>query len=399
MSKSNFLLISLFIPISSFGFYVSEYFISCLLIMVLIVFINQRIIINRKNFLIITLIFLIWFFSSFLRYPLNSYIPSLIITIALIIFASLKVQNIDSLKYYKLSYFFIILLSISELLFNNLNLNLFENFSEIFDRKGGSSYINNFKRLRAGFPEPSTMGLSLLLYYFIFNIYEEKKIIPIFYRYSCIVLILLTFSSSAIIGLIFFHLINILWNIKSIFIYKIKVNKNSLWNLFAIFLLIIFIFFVFFDETFEAIEKIFLIKDVFNLQINQGSAWHRVYSLIIPIEFIFNADFYNKIFGVGFSNFSEYIINYFNDSSSFSDGNLTSIYSSLLISNGLFGITIFIYFIALLTKGNDKLQSFQFFIIISLIFLSFGDLTSPLFWSMILITRTMLENCNRYTNL
>jgi hypothetical protein len=134
---------------------------------------------------------------------------------------------------------------------------------------------------------------------------------------------------------------------------------------------------------------------------------YRSNSIILGVEFIREAGWSDKILGLGFFNYDNYIINKYIsylgfEHSGFRKGMPGNVHAALLISIGLVGYILFIQFFWYATKCKDFFYHLQLFLVIMLTYLKFGNLTDPLFPALVVITRALIYTvdskvkCNAY---
>ena len=383
------------IPFSAFGFYFGQFLFSVLLIP--LVLINSLNIIKlrfkKKIFIHFVIFFIICFFSGISRFSLETFLLPLLVFFFLIFMFSGTLQIRKPKKYIIISFLVLSVYCFFELFVGLISNDLMFEIEKFLNIKGSTTTYRDIRRLRGGFLEPSVMGLALNFYLMMFlNLTFSNKRNKILIYLLCIFWIVMTFSSAGYAGLLInllFFIFSRLKNLK----FEPKLNLKSLYT----FLLSIIIVFVaynnFFAPIYKAFEKIILIPEVILSGNVAGSVGYRINSLIVAPQFIFEANFFEKLFGTGFSNYSEYLISRFGDNefSGFYDGSIGNIFSAILLSTGLLGFFSFILFLKNVLSLKNKLVHLQFILITLLSLIGFGDLTSPWIWSIIFLTKMTLQ--------
>ena len=156
----------------------------------------------------------------------------------------------------------------------------------------------------------------------------------------------------------------------------------------------------FFAPIYKTLEKLTLIPDVILNGNITGSVGYRINSLIVAPMYIQEADFYGRMLGTKFSNYSDYIITNYghNEFSGFYDGSIGNIFSAILLSTGLLGFFSFLFFMKEAIYIQNKLTHMNFIFLVIMALISFGDLTSPWVWIIIYTTKISLENIYKYEN-
>jgi len=395
---SLILVLFLTIPFSAFGFYYQSFLISISLLPLIII--NFICILNgifNKKLIIYYLLFIsICFFSSFVRHPIESFLPPLIIlTFLLLPFTTaLKLKNLQ--KYMIYSFAILSVYSLLELIIGSYSNEIMFNIENSLNLKGSTTTYRGIRRLRAGFLEPSVFGLALNFYLLVFiYIKSLNNRFKIFLILLCIFWIILTFSSAAYVALMLNLIFFIYLKLRTIK-FSFKLSLRSILSLFSLVLIIAFSVQNFFEPIYKAFEKILLIPEVIILGNITGSVGYRINSLIVAPIYIIEAQLFEKFFGTGFSNYSEYLISKFgnNEFSGFYDGQIGNILSAILLSTGLLGFISFILFIKRALYINNKIMNIHLLILSLITMIGFGDLTSIWIWSIFFLTVKTLKEIN-----
>ena len=384
------------IPFSAFGFYLGPLLFSISFIPVFIINILtiSKFKLKKSLFIKYLIFFTICFFSSYYRHSFSSFLPALIV-FSFLLFPFLSTYRFSNTeKYIKISFIFLSIYCFFELMVGILSTDIMFEIEKALNIQGSTTTYRGIRRLRGGFLEPSVMGIALNFYLMIF-VYSKtlKSKVKIFYVIVNIFWIILTFSSSAYAALIINITFFIIIKLKNLNL-NFKINFKSLY---VIFFLIITFFIsknYFFEPIYKAFEKLSLIPTVIMFGDVTGSVGYRINSLIVAPMYIYESGIYEKLFGTGFSNYSEYIISKFgsNEFSGFSDGSIGNIFSAILLSTGLLGFTSFIVFIKEAIYLKNTLKSINLMIITGIAFVAFGDLTSPWIWGLIFLTKLCFES-------
>lgn len=386
------------IPFSAFGFYYQSFLVSLSLLPLLLInficILNGRF--NKKLFIYYLLFIGICFFSSFVRHPIESFLPPLIILIFLLLpfTTALKLKNLQ--RYIIYSFALLSVYSLLELIIGLFSNEMMFNIENSLSLKGSTTTYRGIRRLRAGFLEPSVFGLALNFYLLVFiYIKSLSNRFKIFLILLCIFWIILTFSSAAYVGLMINIIFFIYLKLKSVK-FSFKLSWRSILSLFSFGIIITFSIQNFFDPIYKAFEKILLIPEVIMLANVTGSVGYRINSLIVAPSYIIEAELFEKFFGTGFSNYSEYLISKFgnNEFSGFYDGQIGNILSAILLSTGLLGFISFILFIKKALHLNNKIMNIHFLILSLITMVGFGDLTSVWIWGVFFLTVKTLKEIN-----
>ncbi|MDB4181829.1 hypothetical protein N9737_03805 [Polaribacter sp.] len=393
-------LLFLTIPFSAFGFYIGPLLFSiCFIPVILINLLSLQNGLLKKSLSIKFLIFFsICFISSFGRYPISSFLPSLLVFSFLLFPFLTKIKIINTQRLMINSFALLSIYCLFEFIIGLISVQLMFDIENFLNIKGSTTTYRGIRRLRGAFLEPSVMGIALNFYLLYFSnlirISFSKKMILIF---VAILLIILTFSSSAYAALTL--------NIIFIIISKLKINNIKLNFKKIIFLSVFALVLVFgnnyfFAPIYKAFEKLTLIPDVILSGNITGSVGYRINSLIVAPIYIQEAGFYGRMLGTGFSNYSDYIITNYgqNEFSGFYDGSIGNIFSAILLSTGLLGFFSFLVFMKEAIYIQNKLTHMNFIFLVIMALISFGDLTSPWIWIIIYTTKISLENIYKYEN-
>lgn len=388
------------IPFSALGFYVGPLLFSiCFIPITIINLLSIKNGILKKSLSIKFLIFFsICFISSFGRYPFSSFLPSLFVFSFLLFpfLTKIKINNTQSLMIN--SFALLSIYCLLEFIIGLISLQLMFDIENFLNINGSTTTYGGIRRLRGAFLEPSVMGIAINFYLLYFlnlkRISFTKKMSLIFVS---ILLIILTFSSSAYAALALNIIFVTLFKTKNIK-YKIKLKNIFFLTFFGLVLILGNNYFL--APIYKAFEKLTLIPDVILNENIVGSVGYRINSLIIAPLYILEADFYGRILGTGFSNYSDYIIsNYgYNEFSGFYDGSIGNIFSAILLSTGLLGFFSFLIFMKEAIYIENKLTRINFIFLVMMSLIAFGDFTSPWIWIIIYITKISLENIYKYEN-
>ena len=392
--NSIILLLAIFLPFSAVGFYIGNLHFSISFIpfifLTIIIFLNGEF---KKTVLPKYLLFIsVCFISSFGRYNLLSFVPSLTI-FAFLLFPFVGViKNSKVEKYIFYSFILLSFYCMFELVIGNISPQLIQSIEKILQFNGSSTWYKGIRRLRGGVLEPSVLGLLLNFYLLIFiysPLINKIKIITIVF---CLIWIILTFSSTAYIGLIFNFFFGTVYFLRN---RNRNRNKNGRFKKIIIFSILAVVIFSYLSAPFiKAFEKIYLIPTVLLTGNVSGSVGYRIHSITLPFEYILESDLYNKLLGTGFSNYSEYIsYKYYNfEFSPFLDGSIGNIFSAILLSTGVLGFISFLFLFRKAFFINSSFLNRHFYSLIALTFLSYGDTTAPWIWSSIFLTKLCLTN-------
>lgn len=388
----------LLFPFSGCGFLLGNYLLSYFSIfffLIVLIKIRERKF-NKKLLATLTVIALVFFGSSFFRYPINSFFPSLIILLmTLMIFLNSKGDNYLRTKDLILGIKIIAVYCFFELTIGNSLPEYWKYFENLLGLSGDTQYYRGIRRLRGAFLEPSVFAIALNTYLFILN--HSKLSAKFKFRYSCIlvILIILTFSSSALL----LFLVNLSFLIyRNIFGINQQLKKYAIYSIILIPLGVLGITKTRFIEPLSrSVEKIQLIQEVILSGNLTGSVGYRVHSILVPFQYIQESSSYiNKLLGTGYSNYSDYLISkyHFADFSGFSDGSIGNILSAILLSTGILGLITFLIFIwnIISIPSQNSIEKLKIGILVICYLLIFGDVTSSFIWfNIYLLTRFKLE--------
>jgi len=391
INKNIFLYI--LIPFSAFGFYLNNYFISFLTIAIgfyVILELCGQSKFTKKPLVALGLFLFISIISSIGLDP-EEYFPQLFIVTIFLLALSLK-HSFLNYKLFIFSYTIIAIYAFFELIFNFINPDIMVKLSDFMGQRGGVNLENGYTKLRAGFLEPSVFSI-ILVYYFIGFSHLEKQIkLNKIYKISTVLFILLTMASSGYVILLLIGLV--------ILIRKILINRS---NSAKIFLMAIALFWIYIYRQgdgilldYGVIEKIYNIAPSIAFQNISGSTGYRANSIILAYQFVQEAEWLQKLFGMGFFNYGEYIINKYIvypgfEMSGFSKGFPGNVHTAILLSCGLIGYVFFILFFWFVSNCRSFFNQFILFLTIMMTFFAFGSLVDPLFFSVFLITRAVLN--------
>lgn len=372
------------LPFSALGIKFGDFLFSIIFLPIIVL--NISVIRSNRISSSISLILLfllsVFFFSAFGKFPLLSFAPSLLILTVLFfpfigvypgISKKLLIEDLQKsfllLTGYCFLEFFVSLLSI-DLMFD------IENFIG-FD--GSTTTYRGIRRLRGGFLEPSVLAIALNFYFAIFAQSRILKKNRNKLLITCAILIILTFSSIGIIGFVL-NLVFLLLSVK-------KRLSFSFSSLTIIVLGLVLLISQFWEQVFKVFEKILNIATVIRTGNIEGSVGYRVSSLLIIPDFFGKTNMREALFGIGFSNYSEFISSHYGLSiySGFYDGSIGNVFSAVIISTGLIGFIFFLIWIMRISLLPSKMSSLLLLLLISYGFLSFGNIISPWIWQLVFI--------------
>jgi hypothetical protein len=382
MHSLSILLISL--PFSGVGLYYDDIFfsISIVFYIIFMLFSFKYINLNKVHPVSLSLIIfvLLCFFSNIFKNSLSSFILPLLMLIFLIspFFFGIHRQTCSE-KFYKtlkLSYHLLIgtiLFEVLLYLIYGLNPGIYL----YLGIQGSSIEFYGIPRLRGFQLEPSILSYLALFYLVCFNVLSNIfKINPI-YRFSPILVIFATLSSSGVLFLLVVIVLSLFNNNKTYF------NRGTFMILSSVVLLMTAVSPELEKAFYKILSRIFEIYFTIQEGVLSGSVGYRVHSILETIDFFSNAEFINIITGTGFSNYKSYIYEKYNHLhfSGFLTGDLNSILSVVAISTGLFGLLSFVsvIFFGVRSCKTPVTNDFPFIFIIFLLF-SYGNMLAPFFW-------------------
>ena len=382
MPGLSFLLLSL--PFSGVGFSVGGVFLSSCFVGYFLFLFRSLNHISLKNItragLMLLLFLLACLFSNLFKNPISSFLGSFVIlclvTSPFFVGVHRKLCSRSFFEILKISYYLLIatiLLEIVFYLFFGLNPALYSTLGI----HGSSIEYYGLPRLRGFQLEPSILSYVAIFYLICFNLSPKDCGIGFLHRYSPVIIVTATMSSSGFLFLICAGL--------GLFLGRKGGGSQGL-KLLSIYASI-GVFVLSFPSLRQAIIKVLeRIFDIYNVILTSnlsGSVGYRVHSLIEPISFYRDADFVYAMSGTGFSNYSDYIYDKYKhlEYSGFASGDLNSMLSAIAISTGILGLITFwgfVYF-AYRSKGTSILSDTLFLFVVFLLF-SYGNMSAPFVW-------------------
>ena len=390
----------LFIPITGIGFYIDNFLINALLLplstlSLIFIFIKK---INLKIFLSLTFLFMCFFISVIGRHSPSTFLPSLIVTFLLIspVVLIMRVDIFFIEKLFRKSLYLIMIITFFEFFITRTFPSIWLELEKIIFLQGASVEYFGSRRLRGAFIEPSILGIVLNYYYICALFFKDKGFDS--YQFLILVIILLiflSFSSGAyiiFIGILLLQMVLRIFKLRSIKRFSLNPLLIILFSLIAV--VFFSIMYPYLDAFFKTFERVANIGTIIETQTTVGSVAYRFVSVLLGPLYLLEATGVNFFFGEGFSNYQDWVINYFpyNPNSPFNDGSIGNLYSAIIISTGLFGFLAFIIFFISFSKPFQNRFYFLFTFTNAMFFLSYANFTSPILWGIILFTTFIFES-------
>jgi hypothetical protein len=382
------------------GFHLAGIIINIPLVLVLLLdfYILLKCRFNQKNLFFIIIFFLWSFFGVVFRYPILSYLPSLVFSMSLILplCVSWKTLNIDvekMLNYMVLGAFISFLFIPFELYFR---------YMKLFGYTGNELWLNisghsvRLFRASALMMEPSHFTVLLTLIYVTLDIAESRGYSIkhfILFRYCYFVTLILSVSLSGIVLFVLYYAIKFIRFIFKNVVNDSKILINKRIVVYTVSGIIFLVLINILSNNYighiakRVFERVIETRDVVKKQKSVGSSGERASFIWASKIYLENSSVQNVIIGDGFSNYHQWLAAN-SKRIGYSTGEVYNLYFVVLLSVGLIGLLWFVLMILSLTDTNYlDFGDVAFLIILLCSFLTHAYLIMYWVWVPILLFR------------
>ena len=356
-----------------------------------------------SDFFFVTLFGTICLLSAFYRFPVLSYFPSFVYTMALIfplciLWTDVEIDKEKLLNYLVLGAIISAFYIPFELYFRYMHLFGYTG-NELWISIGGASH--RFYRASSLMLEPSHYVLVLFFIYLFVDFAKDKGYLVkhlILFKYCFFIALILGASLSGIALLILYYFFKILKFVFRCFLgsIKIRIKRKSVIIIITAIILVIFVNILsnnFISKVASKIhERVLLTKDVIEKQKSEGSSGERSSFIWVSKIYVKQSSAINILIGEGFSNYRQWLLN--NEKQiGYKTGEVYNLLLVVLLSSGLLGLIIFILMVIKISNINLLIYDETVFII--LVFVSFfthGYLTMYWVWIPILFFKIIKTN-------
>ena len=334
----------------------------------------NKVSLNKRTLLLITLFSLWAFFSTAFRFGIGTYVLSLgtLVFMTVPILLTYKHEYFEDIsKYIYLGLLLVLPFVFYDLGVTVINLPPLESVFGVF-AKSKSTVIIGFYRVKGPFDEPSYLGIYLctLLYYFLNTrtAYSRKAVIII----ACVIPFTLSLTA--------YILAFIITSLHTI---------NSMKKLILVYSLIIFALLSVPIVGDLILERVSLtIESVVNSNYS-GSEGSRANSLFVLLKYFSEASYIELLTGEGYGRYDLWLIEKFGHLNSamvsFARGHINNAVAVVGISNGLIGLALYISIF--LVMYADKTLTFRALFIHLLIQFSYAFVVGYMFWGILLLLK------------
>jgi hypothetical protein len=265
-----------------------------------------------------------------------------------------------------------------------------------------------FRRVKATFVEPARYAQYLALVYVILDL-AGRKGFELRYRRlllsGILAVLVATLSLSGIIIMVWYFGVSFFLNVRERLTAPLRSERFWKMTLFVWGPLTIGIGAMYGDVVVEVVRlfvgRLEEVITVLKLGVLTGSEGSRVQSTLIMFDYVFNQDWVHVLIGEGYSNAEAWLRNQFSylgeERASFARGHLHNMFSTVILSTGLVGLGIYMYFLVTILGQKTRGVPLLFIATVFIIHFATGYLLYARLWTTVLVAQIIFGRFSTQT--